>query len=100
VVLTTPPGITIEDVETTGDPELIDLIDTTPQRHASRVLVRQGESLTLNYTIRVDADALPPSERLQVSVRSAAGSATLDAPARVLVGGGPIFRTFLPHVRR
>lgn len=100
VVLTTPPGITILDVETSGDPELLDLVDTMPQRHESRVLVRQGEALTLNYTILVEADALPPIERVLVSVRSAEGAQLLDAPARVNVGGGPIFRTLLPLVRR
>ena len=100
VVLTTPPGISILDVETSGDPELLDIRDATAQRHESRALVRAGEALTLNYTILVEANALPPVERVLVSVRSAEGAVALDAPARVLVGGGPIFRTLLPLVRR
>lgn len=100
VALDAPPGITILDVETSGDPELLDIRDATAQRHESRALVRAGEALTLNYTILVEANALPPVERVLVSVRSAEGAVALDAPARVLVGGGPIFRTLLPLVRR
>lgn len=100
MVLTTPPGISILDVETSGDPELLDLVDTTPQRHQSRALVRAGEALTLNYTILVAAGALPPTERVQASAGNASGTTAIDAPARVVVGGGPVLRTFLPLIRR
>lgn len=101
MVLTTPPGISIlDDVETSGDPELLDLVDTTPQRHQSRALVRAGEALTLNYTILVAAGALPPTERVQASAGNASGTTAIDAPARVVVGGGPVLRTFLPLIRR
>ena len=96
VVLTTPPGITILDVETSGDPELLDFIDATPQRHHSRALVRADEALTLSYTIRIAPDALPPLERVWAHI----GGITLDAPARVLVNGGSAQRTFLPLIRR
>lgn len=96
VVLEVPPGIAIQDIETSGDPELLDFIDATPQRHHSRALVRADEALTLSYTIRISPDALPPLERVWAHI----GGVTLDAPARVLVDGGSAQRTFLPLIRR
>lgn len=59
VRLTMPTGFALDDVETSGDPETLDLVDLTPAAYHLRALVRAGEPLTLRLDAHVAADAAP-----------------------------------------